>query len=355
MRTRPHSDQLNLGSDSTSLREPCEVRPLPDVLPDIEELLSDAPVLAAALSRLARGEAEDMTTDLAVVEIDIQVPGTLTKTHCYSLALDGMGWPRVGLLIQRICERVVDYAIPRKVIQEAHEHYLRTKQTNRMAWVVREARSLFTHLVNSGEGGELLLFCLAESVLGYPQILCKMYLKTSTEMHYHGADGAHASADPVTGQLCVWWGESKLHKSPKGAIKSCLTSIAPLLIEPQTSESRRARDLQLIRHNIDLDDLGLETALKRYLDTSDPLYNRTKYGGLALVGFDHGCYPAHPQKAIADEITVAVKSELEGWRKHCATRISAEGLHEVDVHLFLIPFPSVKAFRDRLRKELGLA
>jgi hypothetical protein len=296
-----------------------------------------------------------MAVDLTIVETDIPISETLARTHCYSLSLDGMGHPRMDLLIRGICGRVIDYAIPRSLVQEAHRHYVATKQTTKFVNIANEARHLFTHLLNSGEGGELLLFCLAESVLGFPQVLCKMYLKTSTEVHFHGADGVHTSVDGATGKLSVWWGESKLHKNATDAIRECLRSLAPLLLDPQSSDAKRERDLQLLRHNVDLDNPNLEAAIRRYLDTGDLLFNKMKYGGLALVGFDHGCYPKHPEPGLIEEITGAIKKEVGGWRGHCASRIVEEKLSHVDLHLFLIPFPSVEEFRAKLRKELGIS
>ncbi|HEX9954750.1 MAG TPA: DUF1837 domain-containing protein, partial [Allosphingosinicella sp.] len=179
----------------------------------IEAALPDAPTLARAFERIARGNVSDLSADLVEVEADCVVNGTCARTHCYSLALDGMQWPRVGLLVDTVCGFVVEYAIPRSKIQEAVVACEERGHNAPLTRLANEARGLFTHLKQSGEGGELLLYCLAEMVLGYPQVLAKMHLKTATDVHYHGADGVHASVDEDTGQLCLWWGESKLHKT----------------------------------------------------------------------------------------------------------------------------------------------
>jgi hypothetical protein len=77
--------------------------------------------------------------------------------------------------------------------------------------------------------GELLLFLLMERLLGLPQLLAKMSLKTSGNVHVHGSDGVHASLGD-DGILDVYWGESKLYKSSSDAFSDCFESIAPLLI-----------------------------------------------------------------------------------------------------------------------------
>lgn len=75
-----------------------------------------------------------------------------------------------------------------------------------------EAIGTFTDLSNTGEGGEMLLYLLAERFLKVPQVLCKMDLKTDSHMHYHGADGVYASVNEG-GLLKLFWGESKVYAS----------------------------------------------------------------------------------------------------------------------------------------------
>ena len=311
--------------------------------------------LASAFSRLARGEPANLAADLTRINGHQELDGTLALTHCYSLGLDGMGWPRVGLLVENICSLIVDYAIPRSKIAHAVEQCQESGLQGPLLRLQREAQGLFTHLKNSGEGGELLLFCLAETVLGFPQILAKMSLKTSSAMHYHGADGVHASVDAATGKLRLWWGESKLHQTPADAIRETMDSLAPFLIEPQSSHARRTRDLNLLRYGVDLNDVGLEEAIKAYLDTSSGLYRQLSFGGIALVGFNHDCYPAHPQKADAEEIAASILAHSDRWKQGLAKHIARHKLEEIDLHLFFLPFPSVDDFRKLVLNEVGVA
>lgn len=324
------------------------------ISPAITAALPDAPALAEAFTRLARGETADIQSDLSAIETDHVVDGTTTKTHCYSLALDGMGWPRTGLLVDNICSLVVDYAIPRSRIREATELCEKGGNKGPLVRLAQEAKSLFTHLKQSGEGGELLLFCLAEMILGFPQVLAKMSLKTATDVHYHGADGIHASIDPASGKLCLWWGESKLHKTASGAIRECFKSLAPFLIEPQSAHAKRERDLRLLRSGVNLDDPSLEAAIKAYLSTSDPLYKKLVFGGIGLIGFNHACYPKHPQAAEAKAITSAVQESSSLWKKNVAKHVTAHSLGSIDIHLFLLPFPSVDDFRKAVLKAVGV-
>jgi hypothetical protein len=94
-----------------------------------------------------------------------------------------------------LTDKVVDYAIPRKKINEAVKYFNETQSTAKITKLANQAKRLFTRLANSGEGGEFILFLFAEQFLRFPQIICKMSLKTSSQMHYHGADGIHIGVD----------------------------------------------------------------------------------------------------------------------------------------------------------------
>lgn len=325
------------------------------VSPALISALPQAPALAAAFDRVARGDTSDLLADLTELETNFEIEGTLARTHCYAIGLDGMGWPRTGLLVETAASLVIEYAIPRSRIVEAVNACKQKSHQGPIVRLAAEAQSLFTHLSQSGEGGELLLFCLAEMVLGYPQVMAKMYLKTASQVHYHGADGVHASTDPADGKLCLWWGESKLHQTASGATRDCIKSIAPFLIEPQSSTAKRSRDLQLLRYGIDMNDPTLEAAIRAYLDISNPLYGKLKFGGIGLVGFNHQCYPPHPAKADAEAIAAAIAKSSKDWRRHSAKNILKHKLKEIDLHLFFLPFPSVDDFREQMLKAVGAA
>jgi len=116
----------------------------------------------------------------------------------------------------------------------------RTGSSQKVVRLHTKARKLFTDLVQSGEGGELLLFALAEKLLRLPQLICKMSLNTNTRMHIHGADGLHAGVDEKTGKLLLYWGESKIFGDVTSAVRDCLKSLAPILLDHGASK----RDLQ---------------------------------------------------------------------------------------------------------------
>lgn len=313
-------------------------------------MVSPEEPLEERLKRLARGTPMALSGLLHDIESHVTVDGTLVTAHCHCLKLDGNGRPRTEDFVRAIAEHVLDYVIPRSEIRAASEEFLLNRSTQKLVHLTNEARSLFTDSEVSGEGGELLLFVLAEKVLQLPQLICKMSLKTNTRMHAHGADGLHTGVDPATGKLLLYWGESKIHGDVTGAVRECLASIRPMLAEYSTGQ----RDLQLLQRHADLDDPELEAALKKYLDPDADEFTSLEFRGLCLVGFDCSAYPAGPSTTLLASMAKQIAATLPAWKGHLKNRVLEEKLEAFAMHFLFVPFPSADGFRKLLRAELGL-
>lgn len=248
---------------------------------------------------------------------------------------------------------VANYAISRSRLAEAKARDDRYNSTEAVAALVEQARRSFTDLTNTGEGGEMLLFLLTERFLRLPQILCKMDLKTDTRMHYHGADGVYAGVTDA-GVLKLYWGESKIYKDAGSAIRECLASLAPFLVEPEHEEAERERDLILLSDKADLNNPDLTGALRRYFDRDSVMSKRVQYCGVALVGFDAEFYPAGDARAVAEEIAEAARSALGKWRTAVGERLALEKLSRFEIEFLCLPLPSAEAFRSAFLKAMGL-
>ncbi|MDH6178005.1 hypothetical protein ABIF44_004815 [Bradyrhizobium japonicum] len=166
------------------------------------------------------------------------------------------------------------------------------------------------------------------------------------------ATGGYASVTHE-GMLKLYWGESKIYKDAATAIKDCLASVAPFLIEPEHEDAGRERDLILLSDKADLSDPALTEALKRYFDKMSPMSKRVKYCAVALVGFDAAFYPGDRAQAIADEMKEAARIELKKWSSTIGTRLKKEKLEQVEVELFCLPLPSAEDFRAAFLKAMG--
>jgi hypothetical protein len=309
-------------------------------------------ITAADLAAALTGDPEALDAHLSLVERDVAIDGCLAQIHCHCLTVDGNGRVQPRRLAEFMRNAVADYAIPRSQLAKAKARDTKFNSTEAVRALVEQARRSFTDLVKTGEGGEMLLFLLAERFLKLPQVLCKMDMKTDSRMHYHGADGVYAGVT-TEGILKLYWGESKIYKDATTAIKDCLASVAPFLIEPEHENAGRERDLILLSDKADLSDPALTEALKRYFNKTSPMSKRVKYCAVALVGFDAAFYPGSHTQAVADEMAKAARIEIKKWCSTVGTRLKKEKLEQVEIELFCLPLPSAEDFRAAFLKAMG--
>lgn len=302
--------------------------------------------IGKALTEMARGELTELSSLLSQA---FTYHINENKIDCYYLKVDANGRPRLNELIKYMCNKIIDYTIPRSKINKANKNFIETGSTVEIAKVAHEARRLFTTLELTGEGGELLLFALTESILKFPQILCKMSLKSDEQMHFHGADGVFLGVDDDN-MLCVYWGESKLHSTHSSAISECITSVASIL----KMESDVNSDIRLIDY-IDLDNSKLEEAIKNYFDYSSPRYDQLRPCAVCLVSFDHSSYEKSESKLTNATVQEKVEKDfLTYWKKNIEAKLKENDIEHTKIIFFYLPINSVDDFRDTFRTELGL-
>ena len=304
---------------------------------------------------LLRTQPDELNAYIETVCCNVGIDNTRTQAHCHCIVLDGNKRPRVKDFARFIGLKITDFAISRSQVNRAIKEVNDTGSTAPIDRLNSKARHLCNRLPKSGEGGEVLLSVLAETVLRLPQMFTKMVLKTSPEMHVHGSDGIHIGVNESNGNLALYWGESKLHADAAQAVRECFASLAPFLRDSGGSGAAQERDLQLMRDGIDFDDTQLEEAMKHYLDPDDSMRNQLEYRGLCLVGFDSDAYPTEPNSKEMEEVKHDVEKIFDERKKHIGKRVIEENIHTFEIEIFCLPFPSVDDFREAFRSELGLS
>lgn len=166
-----------------------------------------------ALDNLIRGDASSLASYLLEVCKNEHVDSTKAEMHIYMLRLDGNNRPRINDLAYYVSCYIIDYCIPAEEVARAKKLDEEYNTAQNHIKLYKKAERLFTDLNNTGEGGELLLSIMTQSVLKIPQVLCKMPLKTNSQVHYHGADGLYGKYDEENKKFCLYWGESKLYSN----------------------------------------------------------------------------------------------------------------------------------------------
>lgn len=306
--------------------------------------------LVAAVDRMARGTSDNLDGLLVTVGDPVTLGGTRATCRCHFVRKDPHGRPRIRALAERLAEGVLDYCVPRSRITEAADYLAATGSSHKLVRLAEEAKALFTTQEKSGEGGELLLYTLLETVLRIPQILCKMPLKTNPRMHVHGTDGIHARALP-NGNLALYWGESKLHATVNSAIDDCFESVAPFLLDMEGNVADR--DLLLVRDNLDAGAAEVTAALIKFFSQDEPEAAQLEVRAACLVGFSLDDYP-DPLEDSGTEIREEVAGAIAKWHERIGNRVDHHLLQEFELEVFCVPVPSVDDFRAAMRDALGL-
>lgn len=305
--------------------------------------------LDEALNRLFVQSRNEIMARIEQISFCVDISETQAKGYCYCLKIDANGNLRLKDLIDFIDTKVIEYAIPKKEIDEAKLYFIETNSPSKIDALKKKAKELFTDLEKTGEGGEILLYILIQEFLKIPQLISKMSLKTSGQLHYQGADGIHAKYDENTGCLNLYWAEAKMYQDLNAAITNCFESLKGFLLDPQGYNSTQERDIQLITANIqaNVNDSELEDLLVGYFDKDNDLSNKVVYKGLCFIGFDYNQYPSDIDLSkTTEDIKNAIFAEHQKWYDTLSEKIKAHlNLNTKEIHVFLMPFRSVSEFR----------
>lgn len=265
-------------------------------------------------------------------------------------------------LAKILYNQIVEYTIPRSEKEEAiatgNTSYIleleeKAKKKYIDYWrkrnqVVKKEQLEDNEIISkSGEGGEELLFLLAEQILHLPQAICKMNLKTSGSMHFHGADGIHIGLTEDDSKLALYYSEVKVHKEVNAAISKCLNSIAPLL----KREEKEIFELNLLNSHLDLGNNDqLTKLLKEFFNPNRVECSEfTEVRGLCLVAFDENKYNGYDSLQNAKNIM----PEVANWISKFKTEKNNNDLNDIIINVFFIPMTCVDTFRGTFKNLIG--
>lgn len=269
------------------------------------------------------------------------------------------------VLVEELCDklvnRVTSFCMTREDRRKARADDAQSEyETAATDALSARARRLFIQATSSstrsGEGGELLLFVLAEEFLKAPLLVSKMRLKTNTQMPVYGSDGIHAAWDDSAGTLVLYLGESKVHADLKGAIADALKSISELKSD---GTSRYEHELLLAQSYSDFDGMPeeMKAQLLRYLDPWSTVESTKRIDRFAvLIGFDEKAYgqlARIPRGEVEAKFKELYAKTIRPTMEHTEKKLEEKGIHLESVEFFFFPVPSVDTFRQTFLKKLN--
>jgi hypothetical protein len=283
----------------------------------------------------------------------------LTGSFHYIRFADGV--PTIQEFIEYLYDCLIPYCLPKSKIQNILKEINPAVDYARVVRLHDDAKGLFikakNQLESGGEPGELVLYTLLEWVLKAPRLVSKMYLKTNSNMPVHGTDGIHLGYDQAKDLLTVYFGESKIYQSFSSAADAAFTSMAELL----ANAGQISREIEILNNLSDLSSLppAFQVKIAEYINpySTSHLQLQKRIVHACLLGFEYTAYkrilalePANVASAFEDQYKKRIGSACRVIERHYGKRLPVT----TNLHLFLLPFPSISAFRAAFYEKLGV-
>lgn len=271
------------------------------------------------------------------------------------------GVPTVQEFVEYLYDCLIPYCLPKSKIRGALQGIDPLLDYQRIVRLGDDAKSLFikakNQLESGGEPGELILYALLEWVLKAPRLVSKMYLKTNSNMPVHGTDGIHLGYDDANDLLTIYFGESKMYQSFSSAADAAFTSMAELL----ANSGQISREIEILNNLSDLNslDISFQEKIAEYINpySTSHLTLQKRVVHACLLGFEYSAYnrilslkPEKVASAFEEKYKKRIGSACRVIERHYGTRLPVT----TNLHLFLLPFPSIKNFRSAFYGKLGV-
>lgn len=283
----------------------------------------------------------------------------LNGTFHYLTFADGV--PTVHEFIEYLYDCIIPYCLPKSKIRAALETTDPVKDYARIVRLGDDAKSLFirakNQLESGGEPGELVLYAMLEWVLKAPRLVSKMYLKTNNNMPVHGTDGIHLGYDEKSDQVTIYFGESKIYQTFASAAAAAFQSMADLI----SNAGQISREIEILNNLSDIGTLpeAFQAKIADYINpySTSPLSLQKRVVHACLLGFEYSAYsrllklpPATIPAAFEKQYIKRIGSACRVIERHYGKQLPVT----TNLHLFLLPFPSVSEFRKGFYAKLGV-
>ncbi len=251
-----------------------------------------------------------------------------------------------------LVDSVIDYALSKKNIAKYQN------KPGRLSQIAR--RKFKEYLKNTGELGELLLYCFLEGHLNAPKILTKMEMKTSNKMHVNGSDGVHL-LNNYDGTYKLIFGESKLFKNISNALNDAFKSINDFINEVNSSGKNKSGinyEKDLISSNIENCELSDED--KDILEliiypTKNEKNLRIDDAFSIFIGYEIDISEETKKCTSSnffDEVKKKILLDLDKYENKIYEKINDNNLLGHTFFVYIIPFTDIDNTRNKILEDI---
>lgn len=296
----------------------------------------------SALDRYLEASRDNYKACLDCLDRTVHIDGVDVNVRFHHLKFDPNGRPKFDDLAKCLADHLIEYSFSARRRGKS----IKPRDFSRLN---REARELLRRSSKSGEAGEMLLYFLQEAVLGAPQMVARIDLKTNPALEVNGSDGIHMKWNDAQQVLDIYHGESKLEKSVSRGLTNAFKSMRNFHVSKLAEH-----ELKLVTSHYKWADSGLKDAVLRFVD-------RSKSGGDCRV--NHACLIGYDWSLYKELVKSNVDNLEEEFRKFyaerapklttlLARRFKKFKLKRIGFEFFFLPFESVEDFRAAFERAV---
>jgi hypothetical protein len=256
--------------------------------------------------------------------------------HFQHLRFDENGEPKFNDLAEVLADHIIEYCF-------ATRRRGKPVKPHEYSRLNREGRAYLRKIDTSGEAGEMLLYFLLEAVLGAPQMVAKMELKTNPRMESHGSDGIHMRWHEADGKLDLFFGEAKLEQTIYSALDHMIASL-----ESFYSQRLLQHEFGIVTSHYKHADDKMKEEILRLLDRRTP-GGDCRINHACLVGYDWDEYKqlgGVRTHQLAETFRERYVADLPRLNKLLAGRFRRFSTRHMRFEIFVLPFRTVQEFRS---------
>lgn len=305
--------------------------------------------MAININRYLSVDKSSYDSCIGCLDHEYKIDGYKTNVRLHYLKFDGNGQPMVKALANLLYEFIIDYCIS----SANRPEQLTARESARLT---KEARKLFRHPEidsenpdRTGEAGELLLFFLIEAILGAPQMVSKMELKTNHKDEVKGSDGIHAKYNSEDELVDFFFGEAKLYVDSNSAINSALSSI-----DDFHNIEMLEHEFTMVTKHFKYSNEETKKALSSLIVCGEPGPN-ARLNHACLIGYNYkefSTIDGGNPKALTENFISKFHEEGLRLTTSLQKKIANMNCNHLSFEFFFLPFPSVDDFRNAFNKAL---